>query len=203
MAFRFDTQHLSPQTQAIIRKRDENDKLLKAESERKVESPKRIVFPTAIFMKLGHDGTSNYDGIQTMQIYENFCKQNGAVWFSTDSLTAGMSEKRRTQFINAINQNKVVKIYFAIGKSSRGSNEIEYNAEVIDIKTDSEVIPSPEKLLTPDEWKNDKNKIWIKIKSLHRFTRLTASDFVVESSGNMLANSIAHSQYHFGYIKEK
>lgn len=201
MAFRFDTQHLPAQTREIINKRDENDKLLKANTKGTTATSHKVIFPTAIFMKLGHDGVQALNGVQTMQIYDKFCKQKGTAWFSTNSLATGMSEKQREKFINAIGNGYTVEMYFAVGKSSSGNNDIQYRAEIIDIRTDANGITSPEKLLTPQQWANDKNKIWIKIKDLQLFTNLTVHDFIVESSGKILANSIEHSQYHFGYIK--
>jgi len=50
---------------------------------------------------------------------------------------------------------------------------------------------------------NDKNKIWIKIKYLMPYNKLTTKYFIVASTGNVLEASIAHLLYHFGYIKKK
>lgn len=203
MTFRFDTQYLQPQVRAIINKRDENDKKLRENNKTIAKKQCKTIYTVSIFMKLGFDSTSNFNGIQTMQIYEKFCNKSGSTWFSTDSLSAGMSENKRVEFINAIKKDYIVEIYFAIGKNSGGSNDIKYKAEVIDIKTDGDKIISPEKTLTPDEWRDDRNKIWIKIKNLKPIINSTTKDFIVASTGNLLANSIAHSQYHFGYIKRK
>lgn len=203
MAFRVDTRHLQPQVREIINKRDENNKRITNSNNTISKKTNKNIYPKAIFMKLGFDSTSNYNGVQTMQIYESFCRENGSTWFSTDSLATGMSEAKRSEFINAIKKEYVVEIYFAVGKNSGGNNDIKYKAEVIDIKTDGDKIPSPDKILTPDEWKNDRNKIWIMIKNINAIINPTTKDFIVASSGNILADSIAHSQYHFGYIKKK
>jgi hypothetical protein len=202
MAFRFDTQHLKPQVRELINKRDQNDKKLRENKNVILEKEYRNIYPLAIFMKLGFESSSNLNGVQTMRIYEDFCKENGSTWFSTDSLSTGMSETKRVEFINAIKKDYIVEIYFAIGKSSGGNNDIKFKAEVIDVKTDGDKISAPEKILTPDEWKNDKNKIWIKVRCLKSITNPTTKDFIVASTGNILADSIAHSQYHFGYIKK-
>lgn len=130
-------------------------------------------------------------------------QKNSSTWFSTDSLATGMSKTKREEFINVINKDYVVEMYFAIGKNSGGNNEIKYKAEVIGIKTDGNKISCPEKALTTNEWKDDKNKIWIKIRGLKQIINLTKKDFIVASTGNMLADSIEHSQYHFVYIKKK
>lgn len=203
MAFRFDTQHLQPQVREIINKRDQNNKKPIINSNVNSKKVCDEIYPLAIFMKLGFDSSTKFNAVQTMQIYEDFCKIKGSTWFSTDSLSKGMSETRRAEFVNAINKKYIVEIYFAVGKNSGGDNDIKYKAEVMDIKTDGDKMPSPEKILTPDQWKSDRNKIWIKVKELKQITNPTSKDFIVASTGNILANSIAHSQYHFGYIKKK
>lgn len=203
MTFRYDTQHLPPQTQLIIRKRDENEKLLSDSFQKTTTSLQKLIHPISIFMRLGHDKSSNLNGIQTMKVYEKFCNTNGTTWFSTDSHAKGMAARKISQFIDAINNENVVEIYFAIGKKGAGNNDIQYKAEVADICSDPNGIYSPDKLLTPNEWIDDKNKIWIKIINLVPYTQLTTKDFKVASSGNTLADSIAHSQHHFGYIIKK
>ena len=202
MAFRYDTRHLPPQVQQIISKRDDNDKLSNEGDSLALTEKSRTIYPVFIFMKLSNDKTSKFNGLETMNVYEKFCNKYKAVWFSTDSLANGMSEKRRAEFVNTIKNDNVVKIYFAVGKGGGGSNEMEYQAEVIDIKTDAEGIGSPEKALTPDVWKDDKNKIWIKIRNI-AITKLKTDDFIVQISKNILSKSIRNSQYHFGYIKKK
>jgi hypothetical protein len=206
MRFRYDTRHLPPQVQQIIRKKDENNKLLEKSSTSYIEKPEKAVetvYQTAIFMRLGHSPSNKYNGKETLKIYNDFCNKNHSVWFSTDSLATGMSEKRRAEFIGEIKNGNIVEIYFAIGKSSDGDNNIHFRAEVADIKTDGDGIPSPEKSLTPDEWKENRNKIWMKIKGLKPFKELTAKDFIVVSTKKVLADSISNSQFNFGYIKKK
>ena len=203
MGFRYDTRHLTPQVQQIINQRDENDKqVLKSES---TPSKKEnySVYPIAIFVRLGFDNLSKLSGIQTLQVYEQFCSKDEIVWFSTDSLATGMADKKRAEFLKAINEEFVVEIYFAVGKTGGGTNEIVYKAEVVDVVSDAEGISSPDKTLTPNEWKDGKKKIWIKLKKLIPFSNLSTTDFMVASTGNILANSIGNSEYHFGYIKRK
>ena len=200
MAFRYDTRHLSPQVQQIIRNRDENNKIQKQSNTS--TSAKNNIYPIFIFMRLGKDTDSKLDGVKTLKEYEEFCRVNKAVWFSTDSLATGMSEKRRAEFINAIKNGNVVDIFFAVGKSGGGNNGIQYKAEVMDIKTDAEGIGSPDENLTPDLWKDANKKIWIKIRNILS-TGLKTNDFIVQSSKKVLAKSIEKSQYHFGYIKTK
>lgn len=193
--------NLEPSVSGMLMQAEKNQALYEcANYENQI---KKVIYPIAIFMRLGHSFSNKYNGIETMKIYSDFNNNNDFVWFSTDSLSSGMSEKKRTEFINEIKNGNIVEMYFAMGKNSGGNNDIHYRAEVVDIKTDADGIPSPEKLLTPDEWKHDINKIWIKIKSLNPFTKFTTKDFIVVSSGNILADSIANSQYNFGYIKKK
>lgn len=206
MGFRYDTRHLPPQVQQIIRIKDENSKRLETSNSTYIKKPEKAVetvYQIAIFMRLGHSPSNKYNGKETLKIYTDFCNKNHSVWFSTDSLATGMSEKRRAEFIGEVKSGSVVEIYFAIGKSSGGDNDINCRAVVVDIKTDREGIPSPDKSLTPDEWREDRNKIWIKIKDLKPFNGLTTKDFIVASTKNVLADSISNSQFNFGYIKKK
>lgn len=138
-----------------------------------------------------------------MEIYKDFFEKNNEVWFSTDSLATGMAHKRRTEFLEAISNNKIVEMYFVIGKGSNGSNDIQYKAEVIDIETDSKGLTSPNDILTPKEYINEVKKIWIRICNLQEFTKFTVKDFVVDSTNNSLDISLQHSQHHFGYIRRK
>ena len=177
--------------------------LINKEKTTNQNSSTRIVYPISIFMKLGHSSNNEYDGVETIKIYKQFCHDNGAVWFSTDSLSRGMSEKKRSEFINAIGKNQIVEIYFVIGKNSGGSNDIEYKGKVLDIYADAEGINSPEKQLTPLEWREDKNKIWIKISSLNACKYRKTNEFIVSSSNKTLSDSIAKSQYNFGYIERR
>ncbi len=62
---------------------------------------------------------------------------------------------------------------------------------------------SPDVNLTPKEWRDIKNKILIKLKSVKPFDSLSLDDFIVASTRNVLSNAISKSQYHFGYIKKK
>ena len=194
-------QNLDPSIRGMIMQKEKNQAMNERTYSENVI--KQDIYPTAIIMRLGHSSSNQYNGKDTLKIYCDFCNKNHSVWFSTNSLASGMSEKKRSEFIGEIKNGNSVEMYFAIGRNSGGNNDIQYKAEVLDIKTDGDGIPSPEKTLTPDEWKNDKNKIWIKIKHLSPFTKLTTKDFVVVSSKKVLADSIAHSQYHFGYIKKK
>ena len=91
-----------------------------------------------------------------------------------------------SMLMNAIKNNNIVEIIFVIGKNGDGNNEIQYIADVVDIITDPDGAKSPEKALTPDEWNDDKNEIWIKVKNLISYTKLTTKDFIVVSSGKIL-----------------
>ena len=200
MAFRYDTRHLSGQTQHIINERDKNNKIAK---EQNIIKPPKNIYTISIFMKLGNDSTLNVDGNKTMEIYKDFCDKNKQVWFSTDSLSRGMACKRRKEFLEAISNDEVVEMYFVIGKGSNGSNDIQYKAEVLDIETDAKGLTSPDRKLTPQEYINENKKIWIKVCNLKKFTKLTTKDFVVNSTNNSLDESSKQSQHHFGYIRRK
>lgn len=206
MNWRHDLSNKTPQQRAIIMKNDEEEKRGKKEVQSNAPQPatkNRKVLPTSIFMKLGNERTKQLKGIETLQLYEKFCKSRHSVWFSTDSLAKGMAETKRLKLINAIKNGFIVEMYFAVGKNSGGENQIIYRAEVLDIKTDSSGMSSPDKALTPDIWAEIHNKIWIKLKNIASQSKLTVEDFIVESSGNLLANSVSNSQYNFGYIKKR
>lgn len=203
MGFRYDTRHLPSQTQQIIRKRDESNILFRESTDRTEQYSQPIVYETAIFMKLGFDITGKFNGMQTLEKYQNFCNESKQVWFSTDSLSAGMAEKKRQEFLSAIKKDYVLEIYFAVSKNSDGYNDIVYKGEVLDIKVDGDGMLSPDKKSTPNEWKDVKNKIWIKLRNIKRFSSLGSKDFIVVSTGNTLSEVISKSQYHFGYIKKK
>lgn len=152
-------------------------------------------------MKLGQNITGEHNGIETLKAYETFSSDMGEVWFPTNSLATGMSEKKKNTFIEAIKNNQIVEMYFAIGKNIAGDNDIVYRGLVLDIKSDANSIGSPDKALTPYEWKDIENKIWIKIKNLTPITGLSSKDFIIASTGNRLSDVISKSQFHFGYIK--
>ena len=193
--------HLAPSVRGIIMQKQKSESMSgNTQAEKAV---KQDIYPIHIFMRLGISSSNQYNGKETMKIYESFCNQNHSVWFSTNSLASGMAKGKIDEFIKAINNGLVVEIYFAIGKNSGGNNQIEYKAQVIDIKSDSDGINSPENSLTPIEWRDNKNKIWIKIQKLAFCDGCPiADDFIVVSSGNMLSKAIAKSQYNLGYIKK-
>lgn len=95
-------------------------------------------------MKLGLDSTTQFNASQTLDIYKKFSDSNGSVWFSTNSLTTGMATSKRAEFINAINKEKVVEMYFAVSKINDGVTKMIAVAEVQDIKTDKDGIVTPD-----------------------------------------------------------
>lgn len=202
MAFRYDTRQKSPQQRAIINQRDKNEQLRKEEHKKKEHVRQSSqAYKSTIFMKLGQDATGKYTGMETLDIYEKFVCENGCVWFSTNSLSTGMSKTKTTEYEKAIKRGETVNMYYAVGKNVEGTNEIVYQAKVLKIVSDSEGISSPDKKLTPDEWRDLKNKIWIKVDDMKLINHLKASDFIVSSTGSNLEDVISKSQYHFGYIE--
>lgn len=199
MSFRYDTSYLAPGVQ----QRDENSKSLESSRKKQVEIARKSVHPIAIFMKLTIDITGEFNGIEILKIYKEFCDKNKNVWFSTDALATGMSEKKVEEFLSKIKDDCVVEMYFSVSKNSSQHNDIVYKGEVVDIKSDADGIFSPDKSRTPDEWKDIKNKIWIKLKDVKPFDSLSSQDFIIASTGNVLSEVISKSQYHFGYIKKK
>ena len=205
MACRYDLGNKTPQQQVIIMKKDEEEKRRKAEAQRnatKTIAPKTpSVFPTAIFMKLTTDGTGTFNGVETMKVYKEFTNMHKFAWFSTNALSTGIAKKQRDNFLKAVNNGYLVEIYFAVGKTSGGNNDLMYKAHVLDIKSDSASFESPDVSLTPKVWEDLNSKIWIKISNIESVNDLSATDFVVESTGRILREVIDKSQYLFGYIR--
>jgi 3'-phosphoadenosine 5'-phosphosulfate sulfotransferase (PAPS reductase)/FAD synthetase len=88
-----------------------------------------------------------------------------------------MSNKKINDFKNAIKSGNKVSIYFVIGKSGGGFNEIEYRAQVLDIASLSGGMKTPDERLTPDVWRNIENSIWIKISNLKEYNLKSVNDF--------------------------
>lgn len=162
-----------------------------------------MVFEISIMMKLGDENKTRVDGNEIMEIYNKFCTQHGSVWFSTDSHPKGIGKEKINEFEGAISRGETVEIYFVIGKGCNGTNDIKYKANVISIESDANGIFSPDTKLTPDEYKNENKKIWIKLENLKKFNKLSVEDFIIESTKKELKEAIENSQYHFGYIKRK
>jgi len=105
-----------------------------------------VVYPAGIFMRLGRIVTvtgAAVDGDETMDIYMQEIKRSGSAWFATDSLRRGMAQERVAEFTAAVQRKQTVRVYFMVGASSGGSNEIEYVADLLDLKSSSDRIPSP------------------------------------------------------------
>ena len=139
------------------------------------------------------------DGKEIIQIYETLCDKKGAVWYSTN--VRHMGEESFNLFTNLIRIKVTVKIFFVISQKGGGSNKIDYEAEVLEIKTRANKLPSPDKELTPDDWKNCHDKLWIKITNL-KSSKMNIDNFIVTSTGRSLSKTLKISQHPFGYISE-
>ena len=140
------------------------------------------------------------NGHQIIDVYKTFSDKKGAVWYSTDSLHRGISKNKVEQFLDLIFEGNKIKIFFAISEAGGGENELDYEAEVLDIQTDKEKRYSPDKNLTPAEWSEDKSKIWLKIKNI-KPSSFKVDDFIVASTQKPLRETIkSNSRYIFGYI---
>lgn len=194
----------TPRQQAIVRGRDKENARLAEESKKKSEkdSVARPIYKHAIFMRLGINPSNKSDGDTTIKIYKDFCLSHPSVWFSTDSLYGGMAPKKLSEFNDAIERGDLVEIYFAIGNTGGGKNEMEYKASVLKVESEKDKTQSPDRSLTPNEFVNDLKYIWIEVNDIQK-TSLTTDDFIVISSANVLTKSIEKSQFHFGYIQKK
>lgn len=147
----------------------------------------KLIYPTALFMKLSQESTGELSGDETLEEYEEFCRDNNAVWFSTNSLSHGMGKKRQAELLAAIRNEQIVEMYFCVGRSADGNNQISYKAEVRDIRSNPEGIISPNPDLTPTRWRELKNKIWILCTGFRNAEKQDSTEnFNVESTGNIL-----------------
>lgn len=164
-----------------------------------------IVKNEAIFMKLGfvNDMQGNIlGGQETINTYIKNCKQNGYTWYSTNGLSNGMNVFKVKKF-NDLASTGQLKIYFAMNQDGI-DNDIAYVADVEQIISNKVPINAPcEEFEYPEEWTGEEKRIWIKIRNLKREDVLTANDFVVVSSGNVLKDVISRGRYIFGYICRK
>lgn len=159
-----------------------------------------MAYKHAIFMRLGVSPHNGQDGPGTVREYEAFLAGHGEAWLPVGSLGAGMSERMRCEFADAIDYHETPELYIALGKAGGGGGDIALKAEVVGIARSRVPIPAPEPALTPAPWADDKRCTWLKIRGL-KPAGLTADDFVVINTGSRLSRAIAGGQYHFGYIK--
>lgn len=150
-----------------------------------------------IFMKLGTNPINNLDADQTIELYKEDEKKRGYTWFSTSALTFGMSKKQVKYFNNLINRGEEVRILFA---SSAWGNDIACSAQILEIISDQDEQICPEPGATPELFKDDHNKIWIKMQDIKEEFDLSASQFQVKTTGSRLDKVIFNSQFHFGYV---
>jgi len=208
MGWRYDLENKTPQQRAIIMQRDAEEKSRTEEAKKKAamqsEKPRNEkIFPVSLFMKLTTGNSGNFNGIETIRIYNDFCGEHQFVWFSTSILANGISRKKQNQFLEAIRTGFLIEMFFAIGKKGGGNNDIMFNASVVDIQSDKEEIPSPDSSLTPEVWRNENRKIWIKMKDIQPFQAISAKDLFIESTGRNLNEVLEKSQYSFGYVVRK
>lgn len=80
------------------------------------------------------------------------------------ALVLGISKQRWTELTRAIEEGEIVEVYYTIGRTYDDSNRMYGKAQVLEIETSEEVIPSPEPFYTPTPWQMYKTKSWIKIR---------------------------------------
>lgn len=157
-----------------------------------------------IFMKLSisYDTDGNpIDGHDTIRAYRDNVKVNGFgyTWFSTDSLHFGMAKKKAAYYNQLAERGEKVTILFAVADEE---NDICYTATVLEIQSARERNLCPGDIsCVPDEFdKDERAKIWIKIKDIKEEHDLKAGMFRVRSTDTNLKQVISTSQFHFGYV---
>lgn len=158
-----------------------------------------------IFMKLNRSFDNSgreYNGHDVILMYSNDIQKRGYTWFSTKALHKGMAETKVQYYLRSIKQGRKVRILFALSKAAGGSNEISYQADVLDIQ--SYTIPTSIKTNDyPSVWLGEKSNIWIKITNLVPENKFHAKQFRITSTKADLDFVIQTSQYHFGYVELK
>lgn len=163
----------------------------------------KVVSKDYIFMKLGYHPTKNIDAIETLEVYEHVIKKRGYSWFSTSALTFGMSKKQVKYFNNLVNRGEDVRILFAAGENAGGNNDIVASAAIMEIVSYQEKEPSPEAEACPEVFKEEKDKIWIKIRGIRAEEELSVNQFIVKTTGSQLDKVISNSQFQFGYVTRR
>lgn len=194
------------QQKAIVAQRERTESLLKEEQQK--NRTKRLfevnnsVFSKSLYMKLGRDVTKKLNGYDTIKEYQNVIEKCKATWFSTNALRKGINKKIQEEYINAIKNGNKVYLYFVIGISGGGCNKLEYQAEIIEIKSMAGGMKTPEPNLTPDIWSDIPSSIWIKLKKIEKIDDLEVSDFIFCKNKKNLMDVLG-TQCHFGYIQKK
>lgn len=203
---RWDMRNKTSQQQAIVAQRERTESILKREQQqqktKQLFEVNNSVFSKSLYMKLGMDVTKKLNGYDTIKEYQNVIEKCKETWFSTNASSKGINEKIQEEYISAIKNGKKVYLYFVIGKSGGGCNKLEYQAEIIDIKSMAGGMKTPEPNLTPDIWSDIPSSIWIKLKKIEKIDDLEVSDFVFCKSKRNLMD-VLDTQCHFGYIQKK
>ena len=164
----------------------------------------QVIYPLKIFLKLGKDSETAYNGRQTIREYKEFLQLHTHTWFGTSALALGLNKERKEEFKRAIKEGQVVEIYFGIGKVYDGVNEIYAKAKVLEIVTGRSKIVSPEPILMPKLWQLACRETWIKIEGLVEVGEEDRIEkFKIASTGNELKWACERSRLQFGYIVRK
>lgn len=169
------------------------------------EKREEVIYPLKLYIKLGKDKVTAYNGRQVLELYKNFIKEQREAWFPTNVLILGIAKQRKKELNKAIEEGQIVEIYFAIGRTYDDSNRIYARARILAIETEEDLMASPEPFYTPKEWQTHQAKSWIKIGTFVDWEEVDnkVDDFIVVSSGKGLDQVIQKSQVHFGYIVKK
>ena len=166
---------------------------------------KEVIYPLKLYIKVGKDQLTAYNGRQVLERYKSFIKIQKEAWFPTNVLVFGMAMQMKAELCKAIKEGQTVEIYFAIGKTYDDSNRIYAKAKVLSIKSSNEKIDSPEPFYTPSEWQMHQAKCWILLSNFVEveIQESEVKEYVVVSSGRALEYAIERPQMHFGYIMKR
>lgn len=149
-----------------------------------------------IFMKL------DIYGEETIELYIGDEAKRGYTWFSTQSLFYGMKQSRIDYYNKKIKSGKNVRILFAINNKNY-DNDIAFSADVLEIYSTKLPEKCPEDQAYPEEFEDEKARIWIKMKNIAKEPAINASMLQITSTGRDLKQTISNAQYHFGYVSFK
>lgn len=169
-----------------------------------VPSPSNDLY---LFIKLSFSYARNktvFDGHETVQNFLKDANVRGHTWFTTLSKKVGMERSKVDKINQAVKNGTKVILLIAISKAAGGNGDIQYQAEIEEVRS----------FATPTLIKECKEQpqvydlkapatIWIKLKNIKQQSGLTASSFQVTSTGRDLKLRMNKGQYRLGYVEKK
>lgn len=142
--------------------------------------------------------TGKLNGFETIEVYRTFLRDHDYTWISF-TLSSGLAEAKIKHVRNEIEDSLEPKVYVVISQNGGGDNEIEFEADVLDIISSTERTQAPDDNFPEPFYQN--SNVWIKVSEIRRATK-KVGDFVLFDQETPLAASL-NGQCYFAYIKSK